>query len=774
MRTLRLLFCGVVSFALGAGSGVGQPTSFRVPAARADAVEAPPPSALTLGGWLGGRVEANATNRLVTIDTGPLLAGFQKKPGVHPWIGEHIGKWMHAASLAWANNQDPRLEAKLRSVAADLIAAQEPDGYLGTYVATQRFGLYPGADWDVWSHKYNLMGLLTYYQFTGDPAALVASRRMADLLVATFGPGKKSILAAGTHVGIAATSVLEPMVLLYRFTGEPKYLEFCDYLVQSWDEEGGPAIIRSLLERRQVNRTANAKAYEMLSNLVGLCELARVTGNQAYLEPALVAWEDITRRRLYITGSASQGEHFKEDHELPNHSGANVAETCVTTTWIQFNQQLLRLTGEARFANELEKTYYNHLAAAQQPRGDDWCYFTALEGKKPYSSGINCCHSSGPRGMALAPLQAYLVSRRPGRDTGVLVNTFETSAAELTLESGPVRVVQQSAFPFTGQSEVRFELAGTVRFALGLRVPPWAERFEVRLNGRKLSPEVREGWAWIEARDWAASDQVSLRFPVKPRFVRGTHGNTGLTCLTWGPFVMAFDSALTPGVGNQPLGFVREKAKVRQAVGSRSPQLEAPIRSARWKEANPAVFVPFADAGATGGSYRVWLRSPGAALPQNPSLLASGVEDRSRRGNVEGSINDGDSATFVVTFDGTLKSEDWYSVSLEEPAAISRVVFLGGSLFHDGGWFDTAGGKPKIQVQARKGVPWETVAELTDYPETTSTDPGQLRNEPRRPFMARWDSPVRAVAVRVIGTPASGDNPKQAFSSCAELQAFEK
>jgi hypothetical protein len=367
-----------------------------------------------------------------------------------------------------------------------------------------------------------------------------------------------------------------------------------------------------------------------------------------------------------------------------------------------------------------------------------------------------------------------LVSRRPGQDTRVLVNTFETSAAQLALESGPVRIVQQSGFPSAGSSDLRFELPGMARFALGLRVPPWSERFEVRLNGRRLSPQVREGWAWIEARDWVATDKVSLVFSLEPRFVHGTYGNTGLTCLTWGPFVMAFDTALNPGLGNQPLGFSREKAKMPPAVGSRVPQLEAPLRSARWKGARSALFVPFADAGATGGSYRVWLRSPGAALPQNPSLLASGVEDRSRRGNVEGSINDGDSATFVVTFDGTLKSEDWYSVSLEEPAAISRVVFLGGNLFHDGGWFDTAVGKPKIQVQARTGVAWETVAELTDYPETTSTDPGQLRNEPRRPFMARWESPVRAVAVRVIGKPASGDNPKQAFSSCAELQAFEK
>ena len=123
---------------------------------------------------------------------------------------------------------------------------------------------------------------------------------MGDLLVATF-PAKKSILAAGTHMGMASTSVLEPMVLLYRITGEERYLEFARYLVSSWDEPQGPKIVAALLAKKRVNETANGKAYEMLSNLVGLCELVRVTGEQRLLDAVLNAWEDIVCRRLYIT-----------------------------------------------------------------------------------------------------------------------------------------------------------------------------------------------------------------------------------------------------------------------------------------------------------------------------------------------------------------------------------------------------------------------------------------------------------------------------------------
>jgi DUF1680 family protein len=588
-----------------------EPLPFRAAAGWQDEAEVLSPSAIQIEGWLGARILANATNRLLTVDTEPFLAGFHQKPGSHPWIGEHVGKWMHAATLAWAYTGDPRLRAKLDRVASDLIAAQEPDGYLGTYVPEKRFGLYEGADWDVWSHKYNLLGLLTYYQYTGNESALAACRKMGDLLILTFGPGKKSILSAGTHLGMAATSVLEPVVLLYRSTGDKRYLDFARYIVQSWDEPNGPKIIQALLTEKQVNKTANAKAYEMLSNLVGLCELARATGDRQLVQPVLNAWQDIVSKRLYLTGSASQGEKFHGDFDLPNQAGAHVAETCVTTTWIQLNLQLLRLTGDAKFANELEKTLYNHLAAAQNPRGDDWCYFTPLEGKKPYDAGITCCHSSGPRGMALAPLEAYLKGKSDGADA-LLVSTFESSSVTLQLGGQEVKVGQRSKFPFEGASELRVQLSQPARFAMLVRVAAWCNPMTLSVNGQAITYAIQKGWAVIPARQWSSGDRVDLAYQLNSRLVQGEHGNKGLAALQWGPFVLAYDSALTNMVS-----FADDKPA--RLVQAREPlQIVADLNiQGRPGGAKPAIFVPFADAGAGGGEYRVWLPAPGTSINTN-------------------------------------------------------------------------------------------------------------------------------------------------------------
>jgi DUF1680 family protein len=249
------------------------------------------PSQVKMSGYLHERMIGNEKNWLLKRPEDALLGGFQHRPGSHPWIGEHVGKWLHASCLAWSYTGDPELRKKMDRVVKALLAAQEPDGYLGTYTKDERW-----TSWDVWVHKYCLIGLMSYYEFTGDKAALRGAQGIGDLLTATFGPDKRDIIASGTHVGMAATSVMEPMMYLYNATSDKKYLDFCEYLVKAYDQPHGPKIISSLLEKRSVHETANGKAYEMMSNLVGLCELYRFTGNEKYLS--------IFRRNITCPGPA--------------------------------------------------------------------------------------------------------------------------------------------------------------------------------------------------------------------------------------------------------------------------------------------------------------------------------------------------------------------------------------------------------------------------------------------------------------------------------------
>jgi DUF1680 family protein len=564
-----------------------------------DAVTLSELSQVSVHGWLGERIDANERNRLLVVDTDPLLAGYLKRPGKQEWIGEHVGKWLDAATLAWAYSGDPGLKRKLDRVAAQLMGAQEPDGYLGTYLPSQRFGLFPGADWDVWSHAYNMIGLLTYYRYSGNRAALAAVRRMGDLLIATF-PSQKSILAAGTHEGMAATSVLEPVVELYRLTGDSRYLEFARYIVRAYDEPGGPAIVRSLLAGKGVNRTANGKAYEMLANLMGICDLARVTGDRRLLEAVTNAWTDIVSDRLYLTGTASLFEHFSQDHELPNTDDDHVGETCVTTTWIQLNLKLLEVTGGTAFADEIERSLYNHLTAAQNPRGDDWCYFTSLDGTKHYDKEITCCHSSGPRALALAPASAYLQGQ------GMLcVNTFEPSKASFLLGDRTVELVQDAGFPRAGRSVLLVQAPRPVRFALKIRVPDWAAPLKIG------DQEFGAGWATVPEKTWNDKDQIRFSYNLRGRVIRGEYANFSRVAFAWGPFVLAADATRNPGIDSLAgllMNADFEPGLLNAEVGLRFGAQGKRSWDASWAGVE---LVPFADAGSSGGQYRVWMRTKG-------------------------------------------------------------------------------------------------------------------------------------------------------------------
>ena len=355
-------------------------------------------------GMLGERLRVNLEGRLLHVDEPRLLRGFEQRPGEQAWIGEHVGKYLDAACNTWRYTHDARLKTQMDRIALALMRTQRPDGYLGTYTDDQRW-----TQWDVWVHKYDLIGLLNYHETTGNAEALAVAKKVGDLLARTFGagPGQRDLMAASTHVGMAASSVLEPMVTLYRLTGEKRYLDFCWYIVHAWDQPDGPKILASLRTTGSVFKTANAKAYEMMSDLVGVVELYKVTGDASLLAPVETAWHDIRDRRLYITGTTSSKEHFQDDDVLPGEDKDSVGEGCATVTWLQLTWRLFRLTGEPEYAEEMERTVYNQLLGAQDPHNGNICYFTPLDGTKKPTPGINCCVSSEPRGISLIPEIAW-------------------------------------------------------------------------------------------------------------------------------------------------------------------------------------------------------------------------------------------------------------------------------------------------------------------------------------------------------------------------------
>ena len=552
-----------------------------------------------IGGWLGERINRNLTERLLHVDEQRLLAGYVNRPGEQEWIGEHVGKYLETAVNAYRYSHDAALKTQMDRMAQQLIACQLPDGYLGTYPPDQYW-----TSWDVWSHKYNLLGLLAYYNLTGYEPALTACKKMGDLLCRTFGtgPNQRDIILSSTHQGMAAMSVLDPMTDLYRQTGDQHYLDFCRYIINAYDQPNGPKIIATLTSIGRVDKTANAKAYEMLSNLVGLVKYHKITGEAAPLKAALAAWNDITANRLYATGSASSFELFQDDDKLPAENDKHIGEGCVTTTWIQLNYQLLTLTGEKKYADQLEKSVYNHLTGAENPKTGCVSYYTPLLGKKPYDCDITCCTSSVPRGIALIPTVTYgTFNNSPA------VLMYQAGTYRTTLNGQPIELVASTDFPASGQVVYTIRTAKAVRGGFYFRVPDWCGR-SFTLNGLPVKAET--GYARLDGA-WKNGDQIKVQMAMPTTILSGGSSYPGRIGFQRGPQVLSLDAllnklpvdpttvqvvsqTLTPLTSPLPGGwFGTQVYGIIATVDNREQEL---------------LLVPYADAGQTGGNSTVWLR----------------------------------------------------------------------------------------------------------------------------------------------------------------------
>ena len=559
--------------------------------------------------WIHDRMQINVEKRLLTLDLDLLLEPFAQRPGVQWWVGEHIGKFLHAASYAYRFTGDERLKERMEYAVRELIKTQLPNGYLGTYEEQDQFFQGDGVDWrgpiwDVWMHKYNLIGLLTYYEATGDTSALEASRRAADLLYDTFVVKKKSLRRASAHVGMAATSVLGPMATLYRLTGEQRYLDFCHFIIESWEGKDDPAtearedgsrILTSLLDHGRVYDTANKKSYEMASNLVGLLELYRVDPDERYLTACKNAWDDIATNRLYITGSASYNEHFDEDHRL--RPGRECSEGCVTVTWLQLTTHLLELTGEVKYADELERTIYNALLAHESPVTGEVSYYSPLIGYKGYGEsshdpslpGISCCSSSIPRGIAMIP--AFSSGTLNGKPALLqyIPGTHALHYGEGANRMG-VNLVVRGNYPTSGDIEIEVNPEKAMRFPLVLRAPEWAEGFQVSVAGESYAPS---GSRLIEIdREWSPGDKVQVTIPMEIRMVPDSDATSNMMAFARGPQVLARDDAIKANGGIPEEGWWNGTVVYTCAVR-------------QWDWQKVFLLVPFADVGQTKADYAV-------------------------------------------------------------------------------------------------------------------------------------------------------------------------
>jgi DUF1680 family protein len=585
-----------------------------------------PCTGVALAGMLDERMRVNLEKRLLAIDSATLLSGFEHRPGAQVWIGEHVGKFLFSAANVWRYTHDPRLMALAQAMEKTYIRTQLPNGYLGTYLPKDYW-----TEWDVWAHKYAIYGLLSYYSITGDKRSLKTAERAADLICRVFGvgAGQRDINTSGWHAGLASGSILGPMIDLYRYTGKPEYLRFARYILSAWEGPTGPKIMSNLQQWGRVDKIGDAKAYEMLSCFVGILQYYRLTGDKKYLHAMETAWRDIVTNRLYVTGTSSSFEVFQGDHQLPGANKDDIGEGCVTVTWLQFNAQLLALTGQMRYAEEIEKSIYNHLLAAEDPLTGCVSYYTPITGIKPYKcdQGYSCCLSSVPGGISLIPSLSYARSRD---QLWVLLYERGRMSDSIRGDNGERLAVEldcKSDFPLDGRLVYTVHPSRPGSFGINFRVPGWASGFSATVNGKAVEQGAGGlSGAGVETgsgsgaepgargvlgihRGWVDGDSIVITMQLPLMRLAGGLSFPGRVAFKRGPQVLAEDSVLTAIIGSRADRPGRDTLPARDTAGLSDLSGLLP-KSWSGKQAygiGGFVLTPFADAGQLDGPITIWL-----------------------------------------------------------------------------------------------------------------------------------------------------------------------
>jgi hypothetical protein len=515
--------------------------------------------ALTGGFWK----ERQTINRQVTLRHGfrmleesGTLNNFRLAAGLAEgkfsgWVFQDSDayKWLEAAALELVNGPDPELESLINQTIPALAAAQQPDGYLNSHFTVAK----PGERWTdlEWAHELYCAGHLieaaiAHRRATGRAELFDIARRFVDHIHALFGPGRREAACGHPEIEMA-------LVELYRETGERRHLDLAAFFI---DQRGhgrvsglrgvGPAYMQERTPLREAVEVEGHAVRQLYLN-AGAADLYLETGEEAWLETLRRLWQDMTAHKMYLTGgfgSRSYGEAFGEAYDLPSKEA--YCETCAAIAAMLWNWRMLLATGEARFADLLERSLYNGFLSGVSLTGDRFFYENPLRADGGYERqnwfSCACCPPNLMR--QIAALGHYLATT--GAD-GIQIHQY--ASAQINTPHAALQI--ETDYPWSGEVKIGIESAAGGAWRLNLRIPAWCAGAIARVNDQPIEAAVAGTYLTLE-RVWRAGDRVLLDLPLLPRLTAPhpyLDAVRGSLAIERGPLVYCLESVdQVPGV----------------------------------------------------------------------------------------------------------------------------------------------------------------------------------------------------------------------------------
>jgi len=488
------------------------------------------------------------------------------------WNDGDFYKWLEAVAHVYIVTRDPALDKRMDEVIDVIGRAQQPDGYLSTRIILEKLERFQ----DIHHHElYNMGHLMTaacvHFRATGKTNFLDIAKKTGDYLHATFKDRKPEL----AHFGFNPSNIMGA-VELYRTTGDRKYLDLANTFIDMRGSRPGPFRSTSLGGTDQTqDRVPLRKANEAVGHAVtatylycGAADAYMETGDKTLLEALERIWSDVTRRKMYIHGGVGPltygislrrdhvGEAFADPYFLPNRKC--YCETCSNIGNAMWNWRMLNITGQARFADVVERVFYNSGISGLGLDGDRFFYSNVLRRLDPkvpllrsdrlerwkHRNGY-CCPPQLAR--TIAKMHGFAYSTSKG---GLWVHLYGSNELKTELLDGTaLKLVQKTDYPWDGEVTITLEPAEPATFALRLRIPEWAAGASVMVNEAPTGEGVEAGEYVAITRTWKAGDVVALSLPMRVRLIQANpvvEQLRGQVAVMRGPLVYCLESIDLP------------------------------------------------------------------------------------------------------------------------------------------------------------------------------------------------------------------------------------
>jgi DUF1680 family protein len=683
-----------------------------------------------------------------------------KRPPGYPFDESDLYKVIEGAAYSLSVVPDPKLDAYVDGLIAKIAAAQEPDGYIYTTRTIDPKNPHRWAGPERWvferddSHELYDLGHLfeaavAHHLATGKRTFLDVAIKAADLLVATFGPGKRT-----TWPGHQITEMA--LVKLYRVTGKEAYLTLAKFFL---DERGpGPFPPGEQANPRGLNyNQAHLKVVEQSEPVghavravymySGMADVAAVTGDEKIRAAGRRIWEHLITSKLYLTGgigASGSGEAFGQPYELPNMTAYN--ETCASVGMDFWNHRLFLMEGDAKYIDVMERTLYNGLVSGVSLDGKTFFYPNPLESNGQHARqewfGVACCPGNITRFMPSVP--GYVYAKR---GDALYVNLFAQGTADVALAGGRVRMAQETTYPWDGTVKLTVTPDRDRRFPLLVRIPGWARNEPVpsdlyafadkaggatlTVNGREAAMTLDKGYVTID-RTWTTGETVVLTLPMPVRRVVSNNqviANRDRVALQRGPIVYAAEwpdnpngkvrNIVLPDGNALASEFRGDLLNGVQVIRGRAVGLALDDKGSVQRSEQPFTAIPYATWANRGrGQMAVWLARTDAAARPTPfptvattSAIAASPLPNGRGKNPRNMIdgdepaNSADPSAYFDWWPVQGSKSEWIEMTFAKPATVSDSQVY---------WFDDTG-RGGVRVPAswrlfyRNGDRWTPV-----------------------------------------------------------------